>query len=145
MDNFSNLLALLVVYQHNLKVLHWKVSGKDFDNKHKILSDYYDKFDEFIDQVAELGMEINIEPLSFNAVHSLCNEMSESVIMCHANQDYEGKDALKIVGSMFDQLIANIDKCQQDKDLPSDILSDLDSIKAYLRLESHYKNKRRLK
>lgn len=139
---FKKLLALLTVYQYNLRVLHWKVTGLDFDDKHALLSDYYEAFDGFIDKVAELAMELGQDPISFNEIHSLCGSLEENVLICNGNTNYSSIDALKLVDNMFNQLLTVIENCQQGS--PSDVQSELDDIKQYLRLEGKYKNKRRL-
>lgn len=142
MDNFKKLLSLLVCYQYNFRILHWKVSGLNFDGKHNLFGDYYAKFDEFIDTVAELALEEGTQPVSFSDVFGLLQELEEDVIICRGSIEYNPKDALIITGRMLDHLILVIDSCQEGK--PSDVQSSLDDIKGYLRLEGRYKNKRRL-
>ena len=142
MNNFKKLLALLTVYQYNIRVLHWKISGLDFDDKHSLFGSYYEEFDGFIDKVSELSMQLGNDPISFNEVHSLCENMEENVIICQGTTNYSNIDALKMIGTMFEQLIIVIESCQEG--VPSDIQSELDDIKQYLRLESRYKNRRRL-
>lgn len=141
-SKFKKLLSLLVVYQYNLRVLHWKVVGLNFDGKHNLFGDYYAKFDEFIDSVAELALELDVNPASFSEAFAILQSLEEDVIICKGTEDYNPKEALLITGKMFEHLLRVVESCQEG--LPTDVQGSLDDIKQYLRLEGRYKNKRRI-
>ena len=60
----NQLLADLVVEYHKLQHFHWYVKGKDFFQVHAKLEEYYDSVRDDVDEVAEVILQINHEPLS---------------------------------------------------------------------------------
>ena len=53
--------AVLVYYQYNLRLLHWKIAGIGFDEGHSVMDDYVTQFSDFIDKIGEIILSRNDE------------------------------------------------------------------------------------
>ena len=50
------LISALIVYHHNIKMLHWTCTGKEFDATHEYLDDMAKQLYEYTDVIAEIMM-----------------------------------------------------------------------------------------
>lgn len=144
MDKVKSLFSALVVYRHNINVLHWKVKGCHFDCLHELLDNYGDTFNSFIDEVAEAMMCVGCNPLDFEACRATVNDDAINHIVLSGESDYDTDDIQKNIGIMFTTLITMYTEVANSHELPSDVQAKLDEQLYWFRLENNYKNRRRL-
>ena len=146
-EKLQKLFAMSVCYRHNLHMLHWKVKGPEFDCVHKLLDDYVGKFNEFIDEIAEMLLSFDSYPLTLQECLDLLSKDSDDVLVVESDEDYDSEEVFKAIGIMFDGLYNLYTEIRQDKstDEYSECGGKLDEHKYWLRLENNYKNKRRMK
>lgn len=145
MYNFKKLAALLICYQHNVRMLHWKVKGVDFDEAHELLGDYYDKMSVFLDDVSELGMMVGEDPICITEAFKILMDDNElKCIELQGNECFTSREAFEKIGFMFDQLIDLYDVFNKDTTLPISIINTLQEQQHWFRKECHYKNRRRV-
>ncbi len=63
-STLNHLLADLVVEYHKLQSFHWYVKGEDFFQAHVKIEELYDDVNDFVDQVAEVILQIGAQPIS---------------------------------------------------------------------------------
>jgi len=139
----KRVFTALVLYQHNMRLIHWNCCGSHFDNIHKISMEYANKMEEQIDEVAEIMMMVtNTKPLSLKEVFDFAENDTDSYEFFNTSHD-SGKEVFEIMGYMMNHLILLYNNaCKSD--LPADVVGKLQEHQYYYRLESDYKNKRRL-
>lgn len=137
------LFAMLLCYRHNLHMLHWKATGKRFDKIHSICDDYVSKFNTFIDEIAEIMLSIDINPLTMDEAIQVLNNNEKTFLLVESNHDYDYKEAFKAIDVMFTDLYTQYCIVSRAGEF-SDISSKLDEHKYWLRIEGFYKNKKRL-
>jgi DNA-binding ferritin-like protein len=142
--NYKLLLAKLIACHHNLRILHWNVYGLDFDPVHQLLGDYYEQLSDFVDSVAELGMQVNISPLGLTeAVSLLETDAGEHEILL-GDDKFSSSSVFNAINRMFGSLIDQYDSVIEAKGLPSDIINKLEEQQQWFRLQRDYKNKKRM-
>jgi DNA-binding ferritin-like protein len=109
MNSQRLLLAKLILAKSNFQVLHWKCTGIDFDTIHAVTNKYYDMANSDLDDVAEILMRQNINPLNYEDVCKLIpmNDDGKTCIptdmMYNSNTAYSLCD--KILTSITSQII----------------------------------------
>lgn len=139
------LLAALQKQQYNLRILHWKATGLDFETTHAaILDGYIDQFGDYIDKVAEMMLMCGEEIPTSREIDELASK-DERIGMSLKVIDYESEEIYMILDKIFMDIISIIKSCSSGNKYPSYICSELDSIEYWFSLEGKYKNKKRLK
>ena len=142
--HFDKIFASLIVYRHNLHILHWKISGHNFEDMHKLLDDYVSKFNSFIDEIGEMMLSLNCNPLALSdCIHILEND-EEYFLMLDPSEDYDMEDALSAMDKMFTDMMVMYMTLYKEVELPDDCKSKLDEHRYWFRIENSYKNKRRM-
>lgn len=145
MMNFKKLLSILILHHHNLRVLHWNVVGNDFDPVHGLLGGYYEQVSDYVDEVAELGISLNVNPVSLHeALNILGSDEDDSYIELNAEKVYDSKACFETIQKIFMQIIVAYETIYTDKTIPASIINKLQEHQQYFRKECEYKNKRRL-
>ena len=144
---FRKLLAIFMNYTHNIKILHWKATGKLFDEYHELLDSYYEKMQEDIDLIAELGLIHGENPLGLAESFELLKEDKENYKILDPNDDYDEKDIIDNIDVLFKDILKAIEELlKEDKvDQNPGTRSELENLYAYYDKECNYKNKRRKK
>lgn len=144
------LIAVLLMYQSNAKILHWKSCGPEFDTMHKdIASDLYSKITNDIDTVAEMALRLDINPPNY----------AECIAELRKYDDYEFKLLNTDIDYPYDEFTANIGVILDDilyaieETLFSDIIqnehknvgikSSLEALYESYDIQARYLNKRR--
>jgi len=141
----QRLLSVLVVYAHNMKVLHWKVTGTDFDPTHSVFDEYAKKLNEFVDEVAEICIQLNTNPVSYSfALDVLEKDSLFKYFIADADRNYTSKEAFEAANVMFDTIIAVYEMVNKNQAIPEDIRNKLQEHSYFVRKEFMYKNKMRL-
>jgi len=146
MAHLVKIFNALVLYSYNMRALHWKIKGKNFDGKHFLAQDYYQRLDAFVDEVAEMMMMLGHAPKDLKTVlDSTANDPSETflVVSCEYGQSYTEEQMTQSVNEMFCHLMALYEAAGKDESLPSDVRSKLDEHVYYFRLEARYKGNAR--
>lgn len=140
--SLKRIFTALVIYQHNMKMIHWNCCGCHFDNIHAISNDYYDKMQTHIDEIAEIMMMIGEKPLSLREVFDFAENDDASYEVFNSSHD-GGTEFFGSMSYMMTHLISLYeDACHNE--LPGDIISKLQEHQYFYRLENDYKLKRRL-
>lgn len=145
--NFNKLLAILINYHHNFRILHWKVTGVHFEEYHEICANYYETLQEHIDTVAELGLSYDEQPLGLVEAFELLAKDKEDYKIIDPNHDYDEQDIIENVEIMFTDIMNAIDKLLKESKVDKNpgTRSDLENLYSYYNIECNYKNKRRKK
>jgi len=147
MFQLEKIFNTLVLYHYNMRVLHWKVKGLAFDNKHELAKGYYDKFDDLIDEIAEILLMLGGSPKDLNSVvNTLNSDQGEGylLITCEGETYYTETEMLASIQKMLEHLLSLYTVADKDESIPSDVRSKLEEHMYYFRLECDYKGKNRL-
>lgn len=137
------LFAVLICYRHNLHMLHWKVTGMSFDKAHKVLDEYVEQFNTFIDEIGEMLLSMGNNPLTLQESITLLTNLDSHILVVESHENYNCEEVFKAVDIMFEDLYTMYTNISEDCDY-SDCASKLDEHKYWLRIEGKYKNKKRL-
>ena len=55
-SRLERLIAVVTVYQHNFRILHWRCVGAHFDTIHELMQKYYENLGEYLDELTEFLM-----------------------------------------------------------------------------------------
>lgn len=143
-EMLKKLFSMLVLYQHNVKMLHWNVIGCDFDSIHAVLGEYADKMGLFIDDVAEIMLQLDMDILSLHEVMEYLEKDEDyNYIELRSGEKFETDDVFKYIHVFFTQLISVYEEIYKDQDLDGSIISELQTQQFWFRKEALYKNKHR--
>lgn len=144
MENLKRLFSTLVIYRHNIQMLHWKVTGEHFDCVHALMDEYTKQFNEFIDAVAEIMLMTHASPLCLDCCLEFAkNDEHYDYVMISGKEDYSGEDCFAYIDRMFHDLIVRYNEVKNHDMIPADLASVFDNHVYWLRTEVVYKNKRR--
>lgn len=141
-ERYKELLALLIVVSHNMRVLHWCVRGLDFDPTHAMLGEYYAQFSDYTDEVAEMGMQIGVEPLGIFAAVQTAAKGWGAEMLTGGTQTYTSAECYSIIDAQFSKLLSQYEATYQS--VPADIQNRLQEHAQWVRKQLHYKNRHRL-
>lgn len=144
MDNFRKLLPTLILYQHNLHVLHWKLRGVDFDPVHSLLGEYYETLAGFVDEVGEISLMLGIEPMGLKESIDFLLELPEEFEELKGSESFSSLDCFSKINNYFTQLIGLYNASYQDITEPN-IVNKLQEQAYWFVKECKYKNNQRLK
>lgn len=145
--DFKKLLSIFIVYTHNVRILHWKTSGKLFDEYHELMGTYYDKMQEDIDLVAELGMTFDENPVGLVEAFELLKDDKDNFKILDPKDDYDEKEIISNIEILFKDLLKAIDELLKTEKVDKNpgARSELENLYAYYDKECNYKNRRRKK
>lgn len=138
MEGLEKLLVALVLYAHNFRMLHWRVGGSDFDCAHGVMGEYYDKLSDYIDDVAELCIEKELNVFSLNEILEKLEAEDEDFLEVSSGENYTSTECFEMTSTMFNSLIDIF------SNLEPETVTRLQGIIDWLNKECSYKNKRRL-
>lgn len=142
MEKLELLFSALVVNRHNMCMLHWGTTGRDFDTYHELANEYCEQFAEFTDDVAEIIlMTSNTLPTLSKCITNLNDSDGAFVMLGENKQLFTSEDFLNHVTQIFTQLLKLYDDVMED--VPGDIESKLHEHYYWIRKELQYKSKRR--
>lgn len=140
MKKVYNLFCALVLYDYNIRMLHWKVNTSDFLAKHLLMDEYHEQLNSFTDELGEiLMMTGNTNLPSLTEIIEMIKEDDDKYVLLEGNTFYSPVQVLSNTKVMFDHLIKLYGKIITDDDLTSDIISKLEEHQYWLRKESSYK------
>lgn len=146
--DFGTFSAVLTVYRHNFKILHWGASGKKFDRIHKLADEYADMVTADLDVVAEMALRNGQTPCSMNnAIEILHNVDGNFLVM-----DFDNAIGYEEFCTNTSAMLASILNCINElheselvnKPINMGIKSDLEAMFAKYDLQARYLNARRM-
>lgn len=132
---YTDLIKYLKVCSQNIQTLHRHLRSDNFFKEHEILGEYYQKIDEYIDLVTELGMATGYSDATIK-------EAVEQYIVLDG-KDYSRKEAFNYVYKAFNEIIDIIDAIIPD--LKGYVVNKLEEIQYYLSIEANFKIARMFK
>ena len=140
----KKLLAVTMLSQHNLRILHWKASTADFDPIHELMGSYVDQMGEWIDLFAEVGLMLGEDPIALHEVPSVLDACGIEMKAPDVNHSFTPVQIFTVVGYVLRQLQECIREKLKDESLPRGVQSELEVVDFWLTKELNYKNKQRL-
>ena len=137
-------MALLTLYENNLRGLHWKLAGPNFNKDHLRFGDYYDQLGTFLDETAEMMITMGIPPVSVMMIHEILSGDDVNAISIDMSRDYTGEAANTAAQQMFTQLYEKAAALAKDDSLPVDVQDVYMAHAKYYRIECLYKLQRTL-
>lgn len=147
MENLKKIFAGLVLTDYNIRTLHWKVSGENFDNFHKLADEYHETFNKYIDEIAEILLICGSCPMNLLNVIKILND-DKNIDFClldNENTYYDAKTLIILINKMLNSMIACYNKALLDNSIPEECKSKLHEHMYWLKLECKYKGTNRIK
>lgn len=148
--NLNILFASLVISEYNMKLLHWGVTGKDFDVCHNTASEYEEKFGEFLDEVAEIILMHHDTVPSLIECIDILKESEDEYLMLGVNTgsiEFDYKHFFEYVDMMLFRMIRIYEAIAMDKgteyQVEDCVMSKLHEQQYWMSKEMLYKNRRR--
>lgn len=138
MSHFIELLKALIFSQHQFRILHWKVATSTFDGPHGIFSEYVEKLDDCIDEVAEMMLAMGADPVTLKDCLNGRDELD-------VKENLSPAQAFAQASLLFTELIKLYSAARNADGCPEAFKSKLDDTQYYFIIENNYKCKRRLK
>lgn len=140
MSELQKLFDTLVLYDYNIRILHWKVVGLDFGAKHLMMDEYHSELNSYVDEVGEMILMLHGDLPSFYEVNNrIMNNTEESFTLLSGNTTYDIPKVLETTRKMFTQLIDLYESAIKSEGLPGDIVNKLQEHQYWLRKETRYK------
>lgn len=145
--NCRKLLAILINYHHNFRILHWKVTGCHFEEYHELCANYYDTIQEHVDLIAEIGLSYDEQPLGLVEAFELLKKDSDNYKIIDPEDDYDEEDIIENIDIMFKDIMKAISSLLEVSKIDKNpgARSKLESMYEFYDTECNYKNKRRKK
>ena len=144
----QKLISALIVYHHNIKMLHWNCKGKGFDATHEYLDNIAKQLNEYIDVIAEIMVSEDITiPTLLEAIEVLRQDDTTEHLIVSGEGTHDCKECAEATYNMLSELYT-LYKGAKFKEpeivFESDIMSIIDEHMAWIRKECLYKMKMRL-
>lgn len=145
----KTLLASMLVNETNMRVLHWMVRGKGFQNAHaKVTSELYERIRGDIDVVAEAVLRLDDDAVDYISAVSILKDSDEDVIIVKADRTYDAKTVYVKVDEILGQILELIGKTLASEEIKRStsvgIKATLEGIYEYYDVQKNYLNKCRL-
>lgn len=128
MVEYQNLLCMLKVYYHNVQTLHRHLIGANWFGNHERLGEYYDRLEDDIDELAEVGLSIAVDEPTIQQSLAKYSELEIK------NRD--SLESFKILRGYFDDIVAQVNRITG---VPADVINKLQEMQLYYRKESDFK------
>lgn len=145
MATFETYHALLTLTENNMRVMHWKLKGDDFDVVHPRYASYYEKLGEMMDETAEQMITMGHIPMNIsNTLEHLSKDIGVDATVMNPELDYTSKIADEITYKMFSELYDFASHLAVDASLPADVQDVFMGHAKWFRIEGLYKLGRRV-
>ena len=134
MNNYQLMLCYLKLLNQNLNMLHRDIISSNFFGNHEKLNEYYDKVQDWSDELSEVGRTLGYtEPSISEAIEKFKNVYD----VISSSNDRGTKECFTFVQEWFNDLIILINKAKVEvKDF---VANRLEEIQYYLNTEANYK------
>ena len=140
MATFETYHALLTLTENNMRVIHWKLKGDDFDVTHSRYGMYYEKLGEMMDETAEQMITMGHTPMNIsNALMHLGKDIGVDATIMNPELDYDSQIADKATYKMFKELYNFASSLAVDAALPADVQDIFMGHAKWFRIEGLYK------
>lgn len=139
LKGLTKLQAMLIIHQYNFRILHWKVTGVDFDPVHALMGEYYEKLGEFIDSIVEISILNGIDVISVLEAAS-----SKVVPALDSKKTYTSKEVFEYTKNIFEDLVECMDEAIEECK-HEDVRDEIKTMQFWIRKELSYKNIQRNK
>lgn len=146
--DFTNFSAVLTVYRHNFKILHWGASGKKFDRIHKLADEYADMVAADLDVVAEMALRNGQSPCSMNNAVEILHNIDGNFLVMDFNNHISYEEFCASTSAMLTSILSCISQLHESElvnnPINIGIKSDLEAMFAKYDLQARYLNARRM-
>ena len=140
MATFETYHALLTLTENNMRVIHWKLKGNDFDVVHPRYAMYYEKISEMMDETAEIMITMGHTPMNISsALMHLGKDTGVNATIMNPELDYTSKIADETTYKMFKELYDFAAHLAVDAALPADVQDIFMGHAKWFRIEGLYK------
>ena len=140
MATFETYHALLTLTENNMRVIHWKLKGNDFDVVHPRYGMYYEKLGEMMDETAEVMITMGHIPMNINnTLMYLGKDIGVNATIMNPELDYTSKIADETTYKMFKELYDFASHLAVDAALPADVQDIFMGHAKWFRIEGLYK------
>lgn len=143
---FTALNAILTMYKRNFKLIHWGAIGPKFDRMHTISENYASMLEKDIDEVAEMGLRCNENPVNIDGILKELEKEDGSYIMLEF-KSFTYTEFTSATDKMFAGILKAIAELRNSSKLQEDsnmgIKASLESMYDRYDLQYRYLNDRR--
>lgn len=140
MATFETYHALLTLTENNMRIIHWKLKGNDFDVVHPRYGMYYEKLGEMMDETAEVMITMGHIPMNIsNTLMHLGKDIGVDATIMNPELDYTSKIADETTYKMFKELYDFASHLAVDAALPADVQDIFMGHAKWFRIEGLYK------
>lgn len=140
MATFETYHALLTLTENNMRIIHWKLKGNDFDVVHPRYGMYYEKLGEMMDETAEVMITMGHIPMNIsNTLMHLGKDIGVDATIMNPELDYTSKIADETTYKMFKELYDFASHLVVDAALPADVQDIFMGHAKWFRIEGLYK------
>lgn len=144
--NFTTFSAVLTIFRHNFKILHWGASGKKFDRIHNLAEDYANMVNEDLDVIAEMGMRCGQHPVSMCEAIETIEHVDEQIV-CLDYKEFSFKEFVAastvMLGTIMKCIATLRNSDEMQKDCNMGIKASLEAMYDKYDLQARYLNARR--
>ena len=119
----NTFLAALLVYRHNLQILHWMANGESFLTIHEQAQKYYELLTKDIDTVAEMYLRYSNTIVNYKEAYELIEHSDHAFLVVSGNDFCDMEAFTTFSGQMFNDLKYCIETLLTDQE-------EFESIKA---------------
>jgi len=139
LEDMRKYMAFVTIYENNFRVLHWKLSGCDFQTAHPRYGDYYDHMGDMLDEVAEQIISMGGNPVNAKEALGMLEASTDRAIIIDSAEDYSACAADTAASIMFNTLYdLAVTMCKTD-DIPVDVQDMFIQHSKYYRIENKFK------
>lgn len=142
-DAVERLFIATVINKHNIHMLHWNCTGKDFDPTHEKLNEYVSQMGGYVDEIAEIMKMFGGSPLSLLECVEKAKADDFQYICLTSSETFDSAGVWAQCNKIFDQMLNLYTEAADGA--PTDISSKFDEHIYWYRLEGKYKGTSRTK
>ena len=133
---FEDIIKYLKVVYQNIFTLHHNIVSPNFYGDHEKLGEYYEKVQEYIDELVELADTMNLkEPSIIESINYFRGK--ETILTSKA---YTANESFALVKDYFNKIITILEIIKEKQ--VGYVKSKLEEIQYYFNIEANYKIKR---
>ena len=130
-QRYRNLICSLKVCQQDVQILHRHLIGETFISNHEFLEGVYKELAEMVDELAELGITLNVKEPSISS----CIQYKTPITV-------ESRDIVETMNELCkccELLYEEMDDLKNESSVPTDVVSKIDEYQLKLRSFAVYK------
>lgn len=144
MEDLTTYMAALTLYENNMRIIHWKLSGSNFHTTHERFGDYYEELGKYMDETAEQMITLGLSPLNTKESMDHMEGVELDAFTLSGSMDFDENTAEIAAYRMMKQLYDLSSELAGEDDLPIDVQDVFMGHAKYFRIEGLYKLGRRI-